>query len=184
MRVFLAFEIPREVKEYLGEIARPMARRVAGVKWVGQAGQHVTLKFFGEIDEDLARSIGEAVASVAAGYGPFQARLRGIDAFPDRRRARVIVVTLDKGVDNMRSLFNDIEDALEVLGIEKEKRGFTPHITLGRKRESSPLHDAHMPALEGTDFTITTLTLFKSTLTPAGALYEPLREIKLGGTER
>lgn len=184
MRAFLAFEIPRQVKEYLQGIVRPMARRVAGVKWVGEAGQHITVKFFGEIDEDLARSIGETASLRGERYGAFQARLKGIDAFPDRRRARVIVATLDKGVDNMRSLFNDIEGDLEALGIEKEKRGFTPHITLGRKREPSPLLDAYVPALEGIEFTITTLTLFKSTLTPSGALYDPLWEIKLGGTEK
>ena len=71
-------------------------------------------------------------------YGPFEATTKEVDAFPNKRRARVIVVTLEKGVDIARTIFHDIEDALSTLGIEEEKRDFTPHITLGRRKEPAP----------------------------------------------
>ena len=54
-------------------------------------------------------------------------------------RPRVIVVTFQEGVDNVKAIFHDIESRLLAAGIEKEKRGFTPHITLGRVKDAAPL---------------------------------------------
>ena len=141
MRAFLAFPIPAEVKQYLKSITSRMAPRVEGVKWVGEEGQHITLKFFGEIDEGLAREMETGLSPIGPTYGPFLASLQRIDAFPGRKRARVIVVTLSKGVDNIGMIFHDIEDNLSTLGIEREKRDLVPHITLGRRRVPAPLLD-------------------------------------------
>ena len=52
MRVFLALELPGAIKEYLSMVTKTMSQRVSGVKWVKAEGLHVTLKFFGEIDEN------------------------------------------------------------------------------------------------------------------------------------
>lgn len=181
MRAFLAFEISSSVKEYLQIIAAAMATRISGVKWVKKDGQHITLKFFGEIEEVMAKQIQERLSDFEGRYEPFGATIQAIDAFPSKRRVRVIVVTLEKGVDIAKTIFHDIEEALSTLGIEKEKRDFTPHITLGRKKEQTPLLERDIPILNELSFIVDRVVLFKSTLTPQGAIYDRVWEIEFKG---
>ncbi|HOD79479.1 MAG TPA: RNA 2',3'-cyclic phosphodiesterase [Syntrophorhabdus sp.] len=177
MRVFLALEISPTVKEYLQGIIKIMASRITGVRWVKSEGQHITLKFFGELDEAMVENIRTRLLSIDDKFEPFEATIKGIDAFPNKRRARVIVVTLEKGVDIAKAIFNDIEVALLPLGFEGEKRDYTPHITLGRKKEQSPILERDIPDLNGMRFIVDRLVMFRSTLTPQGAIYSPLWEI-------
>jgi RNA 2',3'-cyclic 3'-phosphodiesterase len=181
MRAFLAFEIAPFVKTYLQEMIRGMAARVTGVRWVKDEGQHLTLKFFGETEESTVMRIQSSIGHLESLYHPFETSLREITAFPGKGRARVIVVTLEKGVDNVRAIFNDIENGLSTLGYEREKRELTPHITLGRRKIPAPLLDRDIPRLEQIGFILNRLVLFKSTLTPQGALYTPIWEINLKG---
>ena len=181
MRAFLAFEISAPVKEYLQGVSRIMASKATGVKWVKSNGQHITLKFFGEIEESMAKIIQEKLTGLESKYGPFVATIKEIDAFPTKRRARVIIVSLEKGVDIAKAIFHDIEDALLTLGIEVEKRDFTPHITLGRKKEPTPLLERDIPGLDEMSFFIDRLVLFRSTLTSQGAIYSPVWEIGFKG---
>lgn len=177
MRVFLALEISPSVKEYLQGIIKIMASRITGVRWVKSEGQHITLKFFGELDEAMVENIRTRLLSIEDKFEPFETTIKGIDAFPNKRRARVIVVTLEKGVDIAKAIFNDIEVALLPLGFEGEKRDYTPHITLGRKKEQSPILERDIPDLNGMRFIVDRLVMFRSTLTPQGAIYSPLWEI-------
>ena len=177
MRVFLALEISPTVKEYLQGIIKIMASRITGVRWVKSEGQHITLKFFGELDEAMVENIRTRLLSIEDKFEPFEATIKGIDAFPNKRRARVIVVTLEKGVDIAKAIFNDIEVALLPLGFEGEKRDYTPHITLGRRKEQSPILERDIPDLNGMGFIVDRLVMFRSTLTPQGAIYSPLWEI-------
>jgi len=179
LRVFLALEISPSVKEYLQGIIKIMASRITGVRWVKSEGQHITLKFFGELDEAMVENIRTRLLSIDDKFEPFEATIKGIDAFPNKRRARVIVVTLEKGVDIAKAIFNDIEVALLPLGFEGEKRDYTPHITLGRKKEQSPILERDIPDLNGMGFIVDRLVMFRSTLTPQGAIYSPLWEIGL-----
>jgi 2'-5' RNA ligase len=181
MRAFLAFEISAPVKEYLQEVSRIMASKATGVKWVKSNGQHITLKFFGEIEESMAKIIQDKLTGLESKYGPFVATIKEIDAFPTKRRARVIIVSLEKGVDIAKAIFHDIEDTLLTLGIEAEKRDFTPHITLGRKKEPTPLLERDIPGLDEMSFFIDRLVLFRSTLTSQGAIYSPVWEIEFKG---
>jgi len=181
MRAFLAFEISAPVKEYLQGVIRGMASRITGVKWVKTDGQHITLKFFSEIEETMANNMKERLARIETMYVPFEATTKGVDAFPNKRRARVIVVNLEKGVDIAKAIFHDIEDALSTLGIEEEKRDFTPHITLGRRKEPAPLLERDIPGLDEMSFIVDRLVLFRSTLTQQGAIYTSVWEIGFKG---
>jgi len=99
MRAFLAIEISEELKRYLQKVTDHMAPRVKGIKWVKKDGLHITLKFFREIDEQTALQIKEEISAIERDHAPFAVSTKGMDAFPSRRRARVIVVTLVEGKD-------------------------------------------------------------------------------------
>ncbi len=181
MRAFLALEIPADVKVYLSSLSRRMARAVEGVRWVKDEGIHVTLKFFGEIEERRAQEIALALGHISGRHEAVEASIGGISAFPDRKRARVIIVTMEKGVDKLRSIFDDIDESLSRLGIEKESRSFTPHLTLGRRRVPAPLLERDIPELEKKHFTMERVVLFQSALTREGSIYTPKWALTLGG---
>lgn len=179
MRSFLAFEIPADIKEHLSKVSKVMAKTLPGVRWVKPEGQHITVRFFGEISEARVQEIKDVLAECGP-YDRIQASLKSIDAFPDKGRPRVIVATIDEGVDIIRSIYHDIENRLTVLGYDREKRGFTPHITFGRVKTPAPLLARDIISLECPRFAIERIVLFKSILGREGAVYEPLFEIKLG----
>jgi 2'-5' RNA ligase len=179
MRTFLALELPGNIKEYLSTVAKTMSQRISDVKWVKEEGLHVTFKFFGEIEDKKAQEIGEALQGIGKQYAAIPVRLKEINAFPNLMRPRVIVVTFQEGVDNVKAIFHDIESRLLTANIDREKRGFSPHITLGRVKNSLPLLKRDIMPLEEKSFLLYNLVLYQSTLTREGAVYTPLKEIKL-----
>ena len=181
MRAFFAIEVSDDVKKYLTAVVAAAARHVDGVRWVNEAGRHITLKFLGEIEEGTAEELKTALTYIGAKHAPFVAAIRDIDAFPDKRRARVVVITLENGVDNIANIYNDIEKTCENLGFEKEKRAYTPHITLGRRKVPGPVPDKALVKLERMSFNVDSVVLFKSTLRPEGALYTTVWKIDLEG---
>jgi 2'-5' RNA ligase len=184
MRAFLALEIPEDVVAYLKTVVDRLKVRTEGVRWVKSEGIHITVKFLGEIEEAMAGRMHETLTPVGATFGPVSARLGPLDAFPTVRRARVIVVKLKSGVEPIQAIFSDIEDRLADIDVEREKRGLVPHITLGRRKVPASFPNGDPLPVEERAFVIGNLTLYKSTLTPGGAMYAPIWTIKLGGETR
>ncbi|MCX8022747.1 MAG: RNA 2',3'-cyclic phosphodiesterase [Syntrophorhabdaceae bacterium] len=181
MRAFLAIGLPDEIKVYLGKISGHIGKYVEGVKWVNREGQHITLKFLGEIEEKAVWGIKEALSFIGMKYRPFKASLGSIDGFPDKKRTRVIVIRLENGVDKICDIYNDIENSVGTLGFEKEDRPFTPHITLGRRKTPAPLLEKACIETERLFFDVDSIVLFKSTLRPDGAVYTPLWKMEFKG---
>lgn len=183
MRAFLALPIPGDVVAYLKEAIGGLERRTEGVRWVRDEGIHITVKFLGEIEENMAERMKQALTPLGAEFKPFRARLGGLDAFPSKRSARVIVVKLNKGVEESQALFEAVEERLAALDIEREKRALTPHITLGRRRIPKPFPNGDPLPIEEKEFLIERIVLFKSTLSPGGAIYAPIWNVRLGGED-
>ncbi len=184
MRAFLALEIPADVVAYLKTVVDRLKVRTEGVRWVRGEGIHITVKFFGEIEEAMAGRMHEKLAPIGAGFGPVAAQLGPLDAFPNMRRTRVIVVKLKAGVEPIQAIFSDLENRLADIDVEREKRGLVPHITLGRRKVPGSFPNGDPLPVEERPFVIENLTLYKSTLTPGGAMYAPIWTIKLGGETR
>ncbi len=181
MRAFIALELPLSVKEILSKVISNMSMKIDGVKWVNNAGLHITLKFLGEVEDKLVDRIRDEISYLGEKYPPITLALDSIDAFPDKKRARVIVVKLKNRVDIAINIFKDIENNLEKFSFEREKRVFTPHITLGRRKTPAPLLEKTVAKLDELEFTVDTVVMFRSTLTDKGAIYDPIWKIKLGG---
>lgn len=182
MRMFLAFELSSSIVNYLSGVMENLARRVDGVRWVKNEGIHITTKFLGEVEESKINLMHEALNPLGQIYTAIPAALDKIDAFPNKRRARVIVVTLGKGVETMQAIFSEVEERLDtVMKIEREERAYLPHITLGRRKVPKPFPNGDVPDIQRKEFMVEHLVLFKSTLTSGGAIYTPLWKIKLGG---
>lgn len=181
MRTFLALEVPPDIVAYLGDVTDRLARRTDGVKWVRNQGIHITVKFLGEIEEAIVERMKRALRPIGSLFAPFAARLGALDAFPSQRSARVIVVKLKEGSENIVAIFSQVEERLAEIAVDKEKRGLVPHITLGRRRTPESFPNGDPMPIEEKEFLIENLVLFKSTLTSGGAIYAPVWKIKLGG---
>ncbi len=177
MRAFIALSIPEDVKAYLSDVADALSRREDGVRWVRGENQHLTLKFLGEIDEEQKRKIVPLLNCVAERFSEIRVSLKGIDGFPKKQVARVIVITLTDGVEELKNLSGAIEDELAKIGFEKENREFVPHITLGRRKNPKPIKDTF--PIEPLQFVMDEIVLYKSILTPSGSIYEPIWKTRL-----
>lgn len=133
MRLFVALELPDALRGRLEEATAPLRATDLPVRWVDAAQLHLTLKFIGQVEEQRAGRISEALEETVAGHGGPVLRLGGVGAFPSLRSPRVIWMGVEASPP-LAALQKAVEDALATLGVEREKRDFHAHVTLGRTR--------------------------------------------------
>lgn len=172
------------------------------VKWVKPENIHLTLKFLdlslkdrkvypcglGERDDKKIEKISVILEETAKNKQVFGADIRSIGAFPKIDSPRVIWAGIGKGDKEIKEIAEELEEKIAKTGIPKEDRTFSSHITIGRTHSNSNLEKLvqELKRLESEiakqalrQFSINKITLFKSTLTSSGPIYEPLKEVAL-----
>lgn len=150
-------------------------------RWVAADNIHVTLKFLGEVEENQLNRFSACCAAIE--WSPFMMELGGSGYFPSLKRPRVFWQGFSAGIDEMRGLLVRVEHCAAGIGVPKEQRSYTPHLTLARikirkNRESADFRqlqkqaDGLLPV--GSSFQVVEFSLYQSQLTPAGALYRRL----------
>jgi RNA 2',3'-cyclic 3'-phosphodiesterase len=184
MRLFVAVNLPAEIKDHMGAVQDRLRRAQADVSWVRSENIHVTLKFLGETEEKRLERIRTTLGEVARAGIPFSMEVSGIGSFGGRV-PRVVWVGVGDGAETLTQLAGRIEAALARIGFPKERRGFTAHLTLGRVRSPrnaevllAALQEIHAEKF-GT-FTATQFELMQSELHPTGAVYTALKRFPLG----
>lgn len=183
LRAFIAVELPTRAREALGSITQDLqALAPGGVRWVRPEGIHLTLKFLGNIEFEFVGPISQAMSRCAVSIAPFDLFLSELGAFPSLKAPRVIWIGLGGALDALLGLRVSLEEELEALGYARERRPFSPHLTLGRTREGMPspqrrrfgddLARASVEIRE--ELPIEEIALIQSTLTPSGAIYTRL----------
>jgi 2'-5' RNA ligase len=192
MRLFIALELPPEVREAAALVARELKASGADVKWVKPESMHLTLKFLGETPDDQVPDIKTALDHACVGHSALDLTIKGCGSFPGEKKPQVVWLGLDGQIEQLRDLAGAIEARLELLGFPPERRSFKAHLTLGRLRRGPkrggkrggsvvPLVRAiaAYKDFQGPAFRADHVVLMKSTLTPSGPIYEPLAEFKL-----
>lgn len=189
IRSFIAIELPEEAKKGLARLRKELEREEHRfVKWVDPGGIHLTLKFLGNIPSKRVTEITEAMGKAAQGISPFHLEISGLGAFPSLKQARVFWVGIGGELDNLSRLQQNIDSALAALGFAKEERSFVPHLTLARIRQgASPLERRSFGELVGATIFedkyhvgVGAISLMRSQLMPAGAIYTCLSTVGLG----
>jgi RNA 2',3'-cyclic 3'-phosphodiesterase len=180
IRAFIAIELPEDVKRFLERISSKLKKCGADVGWVRIENIHLTLKFLGSVSPDLIPSIEESAAPVFAKQTPIHLSVKGLGVFPGMRSPRVVWTGCVDAAKALAPLVAELEESLESLGFPKEKRPFSPHLTLGRVRSNkrvAQLVEELRQNLEvaGPEFTADHAALFQSLLKPTGAEYRALR---------
>jgi RNA 2',3'-cyclic 3'-phosphodiesterase len=192
MRLFIGIDIPDDVRGRISAYMQKLEKSVPGTKWVRPESLHVTLKFIG--NSDKVEEITRALTTVSGSR--FEIAFRGAGFFTPRS-PRVFWIGVDGGSE-LTALANAAEQALVPLGIEKEAREYSPHLTLAREgsgRPSGARDDRSKPkmydlksmveaeaALREVDFgtmLATEFVLYKSETLPEGAKYTSLARFPL-----
>jgi 2'-5' RNA ligase len=160
-------------------------------KWVRPEVTHLTLKFAGPLPDSDVDEILAALAAECANHPPFDLRLAGVRAVPASSRARMLWATLDGQTAACSDLARSISLVLERrFGVAESDHPFAPHITLVRARSARPVDPVAVAAAttalasgKETDrnLSVRYVTLFASTLGPAGPVHDVLGKVPLGG---
>lgn len=176
-RCFVGLWLPEAARTALDPPVRRLQRVTAGVRWVAPSRWHVTLAFLGDVPRARLVEVRAALRSLEFAL-PIRLGIRGLGAFPDLARPRIVWAGLDGDVDKLASLADRVAAVLETLGFAREERPFRPHVTLGRVKHAravpvlrAALGSSHVvvPAAQ-----VGAFSLFESSLTPDGPDYVEL----------
>jgi 2'-5' RNA ligase len=177
-RAFIAIDLDTPLREAIGDLQARLGPRLGGIRPVRPEGIHLTLRFLGDTSPNQVDSLRSRLAAAAALCPPARARVAGLGTFPERGSPRVLWLGLDVP-QSILDLQHACERAARAAGFEKEERPFRAHLTLGRWRERAARPD--LPPAELGETQLDTLVLFRSVLSPGGAVYTPLARFPLGG---
>jgi 2'-5' RNA ligase len=147
------------------------------VKWVREDNLHATMRFLDDIDDAQKIRLIELLSAQAPALGPASIlRMSEPRLFPKPAQARTIACIIERDAWLSR-LAEVCEGCAQAIGLPAEHRPFTGHITLGRTRDSFQWRTFQYESRASTRLLSSHMTLFKSTLTPQGPIYEALSQI-------
>ena len=180
MRLFVAIEISSEIRKRIDDFVKHIQPHLPNARFVRPEGLHITLKFLGNVADERRSAIEGALRQIKASH--FEVSVRNIGFFPNPRSPRVLWVGIESGPE-LGTLATAADKELATIGFEREKRSFTPHVTLARFKEGgktgnvSSVLPASSPSF-GT-MTATEFHLYESKLSPKGASYFKLADFVL-----
>ena len=178
IRLFTALSVPDDVVETL-------ARRqigLPGAKWRTADQLHITLTFYGEVDERRADDLSVELERAATG-GPFEIALAGVGAFGDGHRTHAVWAGVEAN-ERLSVLAGRCRSAAERAAIAVERRDYHPHLTLAYLRPQADQDRiggwiAEHNLLHSPPIRIDRFGLYSSVLTHDGSRYELEREYRL-----
>lgn len=179
-RAFISADIGPNVE--LEKVWEELDRIDGGLKMVGLDKLHVTLKFLGDIEEELTGPVVGMMEEAAGGLAPFEMELKGMGAFPSTDYIRVVWIAVrSDGV--LGKLSGALHEKGVALGFKREK-GFKGHLTLARMRSARGKDQVRriISENEETHFMterVNNIKLMKSTLTRRGPIYETVAVVPL-----
>lgn len=183
LRAFIALEIPASIQDAIQQQTAALRRSADSsvVRWVPSNNLHLTLKFLGDVSTSNLQFVTQMLTRETSQHPSFQMEISGLGAFPNSRRPRVIWVGL-RVPEVLSALARSLEAASARLGYPSEERPFSPHLTIGRVKQTVTSDGLQRirAALESTQVGVIGRTevnavhLIKSDLKPTGSVYTRL----------
>ena len=166
-RLFTGLEIPKA----LGESLSLLRGGLPGARWIDPENYHVTLRFIGDVDDDLAQEIEWLLGKVRR--KDFELRIDGLQSFGGRKpRAVIAAVAPSQPVMELQA---EHERLMRRVGLDPEARKYTPHVTLARLRDTSSFEVAEYlstrAAFRSLPFSVSRFVLFSSRASVGGGPY-------------
>ena len=184
-RLFAAVHVipSREFRELFTSLQRGLY--FADIKWVNPENIHITLKFFGETEEDRIPGISKVLKEVCGHHAPFTFTIAETGIFGSSYNPRVIWFGI-RNAEALTALAQEVISEVEVLGWERDRQNFVPHLTVGRvknakdKRLFQKMIEEHNKALIQ-EVSVVEFHLYESILQREGPIYKILESFRLGG---
>ena len=173
MRLFIAAELPDSMVEALAETSAQLRGCVRG-RYVSPDSFHITLAFLGDVESGRIAPLTNALENGCTEHRPFEVALGDFGSFGRRPAATLWQGFRDAG--NLGELAQSVRESLQEAGFDFDAKPFRPHITLMR---AADLKSGTLPMPHITRGTIQRVTLFKSDLSGARPVYEPLHIVEL-----
>ncbi len=186
MRLFVAFEIPKPIRQQLTQRCREVRGALPAARWVLPESMHMTLAFLGETSSGLLPGLHQELEATFATCSPMQLTLRGVGAFPARGRRRVAWIGVEASGD-LHGLQSRVTLAAErAVGGARDPLRFHSHVTLARCKQPWPPNAVSRLASSlsdwGESFDAVAGSLIASTLLPTGPQYRTVGTYPLQGT--
>lgn len=186
MRLFVAVDLSADAREVIAaqqkRIAAAMAASKSSMKWVKPEQAHLTLVFLGNVEASRAEGVIDAIGR-DVDLAPFDMVLHGVGVFPPRGAPRVLWVGVAGGAQELMLLQREMALRAGGLGIPLEDRPFSPHLTIGRWRESRPPDRDRAIGADSKGAVarvhVESATLYESRLSSGGPAYTPLAHANL-----
>jgi 2'-5' RNA ligase len=136
MRLFVAIEVPAAIVDTIRPVQQKLADTRADVRWVDAGNYHVTVKFLGEVEEQLVELLASRLARAASQAPAFEVEVEGIDRLPAKGPPRVIMSRILSPDQRITRLHRLIDSAVGGMGLPMDTRVLVPHLTLGRVRSN------------------------------------------------
>ncbi len=183
MRCFIAIDLPTEIKRQIGFVINLAAPLSKDIKWVPYENIHLTLKFLGEVKENMLPEIEQRLRDTCRLYAPFPISVRATGAFPNEKKPNVLWVGIERS-DSLKDLYLDIDKSMSEIGFEKENRKHSPHLTIGRVKDRKDIlqvmnciHEFKSKLFGNAD--VVEVHLMRSILKPSGAEYSKVCSFRL-----
>jgi 2'-5' RNA ligase len=182
LRAFIAVEVPATIRQAVCNTTASLRQETGSlVRWVPMENLHLTLKFLGDVSPANVDMLAQMIRGEADLFPCFDLQFRGLGSFPSLKRPRVIYIGIQAPAA-LEALHRGIESASRRLGYASEERDFSPHLTIGRIRQTVTASEQQTirRALEGTTVDslgtarVDSLHLYKSDLKPGGSVYTRL----------
>ena len=191
IRCFIAIDLPGDIHRELDLLIAGLKGRVKGtdVKWVSARNIHLTLKFLGDVSPDRIDQVRQTLTATCTPAAPMRLGITSLGMFTSRGVPRVVWAGISGDVERLTTLAMLLDEALVSAGFEREGRPFAPHLTLGRVRPEATGQTASLlrSAIEEPlvprelRFDALEVNLMRSQLTPGGAIYSRMAQVRLGG---
>ena len=188
MRIFIAIEIPQNIRVKITEITDYLQSKTSptAVKWVDYENLHLTIKFIGETKQEKIEEITKVLSQSLAHQAPFSLEIGGLGMYPNNTNPRVIWLGVTGG-EPLIAMHNMLDQKLASLGIQREGRPFSPHLTIARLRRNTDAASSKTIGRTLSQFRVDSLglfnidrvQLFQSVLTPSGPIYTTLFSVPL-----
>jgi 2'-5' RNA ligase len=185
MRLFFALKVSDAIKADIAAAVQAFPLRNPPWRWIPTGNMHLTLKFLGEVDERILPDLNAVAEDAAKQVKPFRVAYGAFGGFPNLSNPRVIFFEAKEGKRGLSEIAHLLESGVEPLGIDREKRPFTAHLTLARIKEPLPRgmveRLATVPALPPTAVQdVDRFVLMQSHLAREGATYEEMGSFPIG----
>ncbi|MBA4795059.1 RNA 2',3'-cyclic phosphodiesterase [Phenylobacterium sp.] len=168
LRLFAALAVPEEIAQALSARQHDLQ----GARWRPLEALHITLRFFGEIREDVADDLDGELSRIAG--APLSLELEGVGAFGEGRDVHAVWAGVAENAA-LRQLAGRCEAAARRAGLSPDRRTYRPHVTLAYLTRPDPADVAawiqRHNLLKSPPFEVSRFGLYSSQLSPKGSSY-------------